>query len=71
MPPDWLALKGRDKPLEAEAEAWLLRPCRAWFQRRMGSACETQAVGLGFVRSPLGGSNHSQPRIKYAQSIEG
>jgi len=31
MRPDWLALKGRAKPLDAEAEAnaWLFRPCRA------------------------------------------
>jgi len=34
MPPDWLSLKGRDKPLELEAEAnpWLFRPCRACSQ---------------------------------------
>jgi len=73
MPPDWLALKGRDKPLDAEAEAnaWLLRPGRACFPVKDAVSFETQAVGLGFVSSPLRGSNHSQLRIKYAQSLEG
>ncbi|MGA2072407.1 MAG: hypothetical protein ABSH52_02795 [Terriglobia bacterium] len=77
MPRDSPALKGRDKPLDA-AEATVrggqrlvISPLQGLLPQKDGLCFETQAVGLGFVSSPLWGSNYSQRRINYAQSLEG
>jgi len=71
------ALKGRDNPLEA-AEATprgnqrlVISPLQGLLAEKEGVSLETQAVGLGFVSSPLWGSNHSQRRIKYPRPLEG
>ena len=77
MPRDSPALKGRDEPLEA-AEATVrggqrlvISPLQGLLPQKDGLCFETQAVGLGFVSSPLWGSNHSERRIKYAQWQKG
>ncbi|MGD0128251.1 MAG: hypothetical protein ABSF46_23050 [Terriglobia bacterium] len=77
VPRDSPALKGRDEPLEA-AEATVrggqrlvISPLQGLLPQKDRLSFETQAVGLGFVSSPLWGSDHSQRRIKSAQSLEG
>jgi len=77
MPRNWPALKGRDEPLEAlestvrGGQRLVISPLQGLLPEKDGVSFATQAVGLGFVSSPLWGSKHSQPRIKYAPSLKG
>jgi hypothetical protein len=77
MPRHWPALKGRDEPLEASeatlrgGQRLVISPLQGLLPKNNGVSFATQAVGLGFVSSPLWGSKHSQPRIKYALSLKG
>jgi hypothetical protein len=76
MPCNWPALKGRTEPFEAAAtfrrgQRLVISPLQGLLPENEGVSVATQAVVLGFVSSPLQGSKHSQPRIKYAQSLKG
>ena len=77
MPRNLPALKGRDDTIEAAAATFrggqrqVISPLQGLLPAIEGVSVATQAVGLGFVSSPLWGSDHSQRRIKSAQSLEG
>ena len=77
IPRDLPALKGRDEPFgAAEAtvrggQCLVISPLQGLLPENDGVSFATQAVGPGFVSSPLQGSKHSQPRINDAQSLKG
>jgi hypothetical protein len=67
VPRNLSALKERDEPFEAAQATFrggqrlVMSPLQGLLTENHGVSFATQAVGLGFVSSPLQGSKDSQP----------
>jgi len=72
MPPDCLALKGREKPVDAGAEGQrlVISPFQGLLPVEDRVSFETQAVGLGFVSSPCWGSGTLAPKTLFLTRLE-